>query len=599
MGHRRLAVIDLSPAGRQPMRSSCGRFVLSYNGEIYNHLDLREELQRHAGSQDWRGHSDTETLLAALRVWGVDAALERLNGMFAFALWDRETSTLYLARDRMGEKPLYYGRSGGTFLFASQLNALSAHPDWTAQVDRDALSLFLRHDYVPGPWSIYEGIRKLPPATLLEVRASGTSVGEPRAYWSLAEHAEAGGRSADDDPVAMTDRLDTLLRDAVRRRMIADVPLGAFLSGGIDSATVVAMMQAQSARPVETFTIGFEDERFDEARHARAVAEHLGTRHTELYVTPDEAMAVIPALPTVYDEPFADSSQIPTFLVSRLARRHVTVSLSGDGGDELFAGYERYGKVDAIWRRVGRVPWLLRRLASGALPWDGEPGTARSMGPSWLGSTSNDWVARSSALAKVLPHRSAESYYRTFVSHWKRPDGVVLGADEPDTLLDHPDRLPTLPGLRERLSYMDMAMYLPDDILTKLDRASMAVSLESRVPLLDHRVVEFALHTPMSLKVRDGEGKWLLRRVLDRYVPKTLVDRPKMGFGVPIGDWLRGPFRDWAEALLDEDRLRREGYFEPSPIRRIWREHLTGTRSWHYYLWSVLMFQAWLDHQRC
>lgn len=595
LAHRRLSILDLSPAGHQPMHSPCGRYVLVYNGEIYNHLDLRAELEAMGGSFDWRGHSDTETLLAVLCHWGVEGGLQRLNGMFAFALWDERERTLFLARDRMGEKPLYYGRSGKTFLFGSELKALTAHPDWQGEVDRDALALYLRHNYVPTPWSIYKGIYKVPPAHYVVVRENGSVTGKPQCYWDLGAVAQQGVAAEGGEPARLTDELDMLLRDAVKRRMAADVPLGAFLSGGYDSTVVTALMQAQSDRPVKTFSIGFHEEAYNEAQHAKTVAGHLGTDHTELYVTPEEAIGVIPRLPAIYDEPFSDSSQIPTFLVSQLARRHVTVSLSGDGGDELFYGYGRYFKSEQIWGKLSHLPMSLRHMLSRLLTYAPRQTLEKTMGVLPRHLRINHFADRLPKLAEMLIHPSGEAFYRELVSHWKNPDQVVLGAYEPDTLLNCPDRLPKLPSLRERMMYLDMMMYLPDDILTKVDRASMAVSLEARVPLLDHRVVEFAWRVPTEYKCRDGQGKWLLRQVLYRYVPRELMDRPKMGFGVPIEHWLRGPLREWAEDLLNEKRLREEGFFDPVPIRTMWDEHVTGKRRWHYYLWDILMFQAWLE----
>ena len=595
LAHRRLSILDLSPAGHQPMVSPCGRYVLVYNGEIYNHRDLRAELERDGGAFAWRGHSDTETLLAALRHWGVQGALERLNGMFAFALWDAAEQTLFLARDRMGEKPLYYGRSGDTFLFASELKALAAHPHWQGKINRDALALYLRHNYVPSPWCIYQGIYKLSPAHYIAITDNGRSLGEPVCYWNLAQVAEQGTAASASDAESLTDALDLLLRDAIKRRMAADVPLGAFLSGGYDSTTVAALMQAQSERPVKTFSIGFHEAAYNEAQHAKAVANHLGTEHTELYVTPEEAMAVIPKLPTIYDEPFSDSSQIPTYLVSQLARQHVTVSLSGDGGDELFCGYNRYALGYQVWNKLRFLPRPLRGILAQILkrvPGHTLDVLQRCLPQRFQVSSLADRLPK---LAEVLGHASGEAFYRQLVSHWTQPDQLVLGATEPDTILNRPDLLPNFPGLREQMMYLDMMTYLPDDILTKVDRASMAVSLEARVPLLDHRLVEFAWQVPMQYKYRVGQGKWLLRQVLYRYVPKELMERPKMGFGVPIEYWLRGPLREWAEALLDEKRLREESFFDPAPIRRMWQEHVSGKRRWHYYLWDVLMFQAWLD----
>jgi asparagine synthase (glutamine-hydrolysing) len=596
LAHRRLSILDLSPAGHQPMVTPCGRFVLTYNGEIYNHVDLRRELEAEGGHFDWRGHSDTESLLAALRHWGVEGALKRVNGMFSFALWDAHEHTLVLARDRMGEKPLYYGHSGGVFLFASELKALRSHPQWQGEVNRDAVALYLRHNCIPAPWSIYRGIRKVPPAHYVVVRDWGKAVGEPICYWDLPAIAEAGLTRRDNaDSMQLADELDELLRDAIGRRMIADVPLGAFLSGGYDSSTVATMMQIQSERPVKTFSIGSHDSDCDEARHARAVAEHLGTDHTELYVTSDQALEVIPKLPTIYDEPFSDSSQIPTFLVSRLAREQVTVALSGDGGDELFGGYNRHVVGPAIWRKAARLPHRFRRVLGAAV--QGLTRTDADRLARWLPRHRRipNLANKLDKVASALRASDGLAFYRDLASHWKTPSRVVLGSNEPETWLTSPDRLPDLPGLREQMMLLDMLTYLPDDILTKVDRASMAVSLEARVPLLDHRLVEFAWRVPTEFKVRNGQGKWLLRQVLYRYVPRELMERPKQGFGVPIGQWLRGPLREWAEDLLSERRLSQEGFFDPAPIRRMWDEHLSGRGTWHYHLWDVLMFQAWLD----
>ena len=608
LGHRRLSIIDLSPAGHQPMASHDERYVMSYNGEIYNFLDLRRDLE--AGGASFRGHSDTEVLLAAVSAWGLAGALERCNGMFAFALWDRAERTLSLARDRLGEKPLYFGWNRGAFLFASELKALAAWPGFAPEVDRDALALSLRHNYVPAPYSIYRGIYKLPPATLLRLTPDlqGADPGLAalgrrfEAYWSARETAERGVQ----DPFTGSEAeaieaLDACLRRAVASRMVADVPLGAFLSGGIDSSSVVALMQAQSERPVKTFSIGFHEAGYNEAEHAKAVAQHLGTEHTELYVTPQEAREVIPRLPVLYDEPFADSSQIPTFLVSGLARSTVTVSLSGDGGDELFGGYNRYFWAEAIWRKLGRLPAPARRALAGAIR-AAPPRTWQRLfdlaGPVLPGRLRQPRAGEKlHKLARMLGIHGQEALYMRLVSHWSEPCDVVLGAREPPTALSDPAQWARLESYTARMMYLDTVSYLPDDILAKVDRASMAVSLEARVPLLDHRVVELAWRLPLDMKVRGGEGKWILRRVLERYVPRQLFERPKMGFGVPIDDWLRGPLRDWAEALLDEGRLRREGFFEPAPIRRLWQEHLAGRSDWHYDLWNVLIFQAWQEAQ--
>lgn len=598
LAHRRLSIVDLSPAGHQPMVSATGRYVVVFNGEIYNHLTLRKDLFR---AKTWRGHSDTETLLAGFEVWGVIATIQRAIGMFAIAVWDRESQTLTLVRDRIGEKPLYYGWQGTTFLFGSELKALRTHPDFCSEVDRNALCLFMRHNYIPAPYSIYQNIFKLPPGCSLTVSLRER---EPKisTYWSLAQVAEAGvatpfGGNAEQS----VDELEALLKDAVGQQMMADVPLGAFLSGGIDSSAVVALMQAQSSRPVKTFTIGFNEEGYNEAVYAKAVAAHLGTEHTELYVTAEQAMGVIPRLPVLYDEPFADSSQIPTFLVSQLARQHVTVCLSGDAGDELFCGYNRYVMTAQMWKKLSLLPVGLRKMLAGSLTgitpqtWNRllhpvQFGMPRSLRMSNIGDKLHKGAA-------VLDSCSAEELYLKLISHWPDPASVVRNATEHPTALT--GNTPELAGLTEvqRMMALDMLTYLPDDILVKVDRAAMGVSLEGRVPFLDHRVVEFAWRLPQSLKLQDGQGKWVLRQVLYRHVPKELIERPKMGFGVPLHDWLRGPLREWAESLLDESRLRREGYFHPTPIRKKWVEHLSGQRNWQHHLWNVLMFQAWLEHQ--
>ena len=583
------------------MVSASGRFVIVFNGEIYNYIELRDQL--HDPTLRLRGRSDTEVLLAAFERWGVAAALPRANGMFALAVWDREQRVLNLARDRFGEKPLYFARHGTSWLFASELKALRAFPGFAPEIDRDALALFLRHNCIPAPYSIFRGVRKLMPGSLLTVTADA----EPREtiYWSARSTAE----SAQQDPFQGTEddareQLDVLLRRSIKMRMMADVPLGAFLSGGIDSSTVVAAMQAQSAQPVRTFTIGHSDAQYNEAEDARRVAQHLGTEHTELTVTPSEALAVIPRLPHFYDEPFSDSSQVPTFLVSQLARRSVTVALSGDGGDELFGGYNRHSWVERLWKRVGWIPRPGRRLAAGLVgsispaAWDtmfrAAAGVLPRSSPLRI-RTPGDKLHK---LAGVLPAQSSRAMYELLTSHWQRPDAVVLGATEPPTLLTAPGADPKLATLGEQMMLLDTVTYLPDDILTKVDRASMAVSLEARVPMLDPDVFAFAWRIPLAMKLRGGQGKWLLREVLHRYVPHALVDRPKFGFGVPLADWLRGPLRSWAEALLSPERLRREGFFEGHEIEAKWREHLSGRGAWQYHLWDVLMFQSWLEATR-
>jgi len=586
LGHRRLSIIDLSPAGAQPMVSSCGRFVVSYNGEVYNADLLKTELE--AAGRKFRGHCDTEVMVEGFAVWGVEATIKRLIGMFALALWDRQERALYLVRDRLGIKPMYWIETDDQLLFGSELKALRAVKDWAPALDRDAVAAYLRFAYVPASRGIYQGVRQLAPGTILVARA-GKPV-EICEFWSLDDVARKGQADrfagSEDEAVHI---LDALLGDAVKRRMISDVPLGAFLSGGIDSSTVLALMQKSSNRPVRSFSIGFHEKGFDEAPHAARVAKHLGTDHTELYVAPGHALEVIPRLPEMYDEPFADASQIPTFLVSEMTRQHVTVALSGDGGDELFAGYTRYFRSEAVRRVLDAVPQGARGLAAAAVK-SVAPSTWSALG-SWAMPQFGDRVHK---LAGALAGTPAD-FYRLMVTHWDNPDAIVRRGFEPKGLLWDERLVERVPDPVERMQYLDTLTYLPDDILTKVDRASMAVSLEARVPLLDHRVVEFSWRLRPALKASGGIGKRILRRVLDRYVPKALIDRPKMGFGVPIDSWLRGPLKDWAENLLDERRLAAEDVFNPAPIRAKWREHLSGERNWQYPLWTVLMFQAWKE----
>ena len=604
LSHRRLSIIDLSPLGHQPMVSEHERFVIVFNGEVYNHAQLRRELSIGGErSPRFRGHCDTEVMLAAIEAWGLEVAVRRFIGMFAFALWDRREQILHLVRDRLGVKPLYYGWMADTLLFGSELKALTSHPAFCGEIDRGAVALLLRHNCIPAPYCIYQGVRKLPPGTILSLTTANAKDAVPVPYWSVQEAAE---RSVS-DPFRGTrdeaiDQLDALLREVVGLRMVADVPLGAFLSGGVDSSAVVAAMQAQSDRPVKTFSIGSSDDEFNESHHARAVARHLGADHVEFFVTPDDALAVIPRLPTLYDEPFADSSQIPTFLVSSLARQHVTVALSGDGGDELFAGYNRHLWAQRLWSAVGWMPHATRLAQASAITalspasWDEVFRRVRRVLPPTLRYATPGYKLHK--LAEVISAPTLEAIYGRLTSHWDAAASVVRGATEPLTALADVTRHPNLPTFTEQILYLDMVTYLPDDILTKLDRASMGVGLEARVPLLDHRLVEFAWRLPLSMKFRDGQSKWLLRQVLYRYVPRRLVDRPKTGFGIPLHGWLRGPLRDWAESLLDERRLKHEGIFDPEPIRQRWLEHLAGKKRWEYHLWDVLMFQAWLGGSR-
>lgn len=590
LGHRRLSIIDLSAAGHQPMASASGRYVMTFNGEIYNFRALRTRL---AGEgTGFRGHSDTEVLLAAIESWGLAEALTQANGMFAFALWDRATRSLSLVRDRVGKKPLYYGWSGAALVFGSELKALLAAPGFNARVDRGALQLLLRFNYVPAPWSILQGVFKLPPGTMLTVTADVVAAGPaahrplaaPRPYWDALAQAERSIADPFTGSVdAALDALDALLRDAVRLRLESDVPLGAFLSGGVDSSLVTALMQVQASQPVRTFSIGFEDPRRDEAPVARAVAAHLGTAHTGFYVSGADALATVPDLARIFDEPFADSSQIPTLLVSRLARREVTVVLSGDGGDELFGGYRRYLRALAIARHRARVPSIgvtaLRRLLQ---PWARQEARGHAL----------------RQLAAELAADTPEAVYLNRMSRWRHPEAVVRGGSEPATPFTDAARRLGHGTLAERFMFLDFVTWLPDDILVKVDRSTMSVGLEARAPLLDYRVVELAWSLPDDMKLHAGTTKWLLRRLLSRYVPDSIANRAKRGFGAPIADWLRGPLRDWAEALLDARRLREEGYFEVATVRALWTRFGSGSDKWHTHLWSVLMFQAWLDEVR-
>jgi asparagine synthase (glutamine-hydrolysing) len=594
LGHRRLSIIDLSPLGAQPMVSADDRYVISFNGEVYNFQDLRTELE--SLGHRFRGGSDTEVMLGACMQWGPEQAVRRFVGMFAFALWDRRDRSLRLVRDRLGVKPLYWSLRNDVLLFGSELKALMAHPTWQGEVDREALAAFVRHGYVPGPAAIFRGVHKLQPGTILTLRTGG----EPKleAYWSLHAVIDGGGDGAAIDEEEALDQLDAQLKEAVRIRMIADVPLGAFLSGGIDSSTIVALMQAQSNRPIRTFSVGFHEKGYDEAQYARSVASHLNTDHTELYVSPRDALDVVPRLPEWFDEPFADSSQIPTYLISRLTRPHVTVALSGDGGDELFAGYPRYRLIDSLWRRAQLLPAAVRRQIGAALRAvppgvldrvDGFlPRGLRVMNP-------GDKIHR---VASTIGERSADAMFAELSAVYAGSATLVPGSCgrlNVNSILDAPA---TLTAFISRMQYHDSVSYLPDDILTKVDRCSMAVSLETRGPLLDQRLTEFVWSLPLKYKLRGGESKYLLRRLLYRYVPRQIVDRPKMGFSVPVGNWLRGPLRDWADALLTPRRLDTEGFFATADVRRLWLEHQSGRANRDNVLWHILMFQAWHERYR-
>jgi asparagine synthase (glutamine-hydrolysing) len=590
LGHRRLSIIDLSPLGRQPMHSADGRYVISYNGEVYNFDELRTELA--ARGHRFRGGSDTEVMLAACREWGPERAVARFVGMFAIALWDRESATLRLVRDRLGVKPLFWCARDGAFLFGSELKALMAHPAWRGEIDIEATAAFARFSYVPGTATIFRNVHKLAPGTILTARAGA----EPRLapYWRLSEAIAAAPLRFDDEEEA-AGKLDAILRDSVRARMIADVPLGAFLSGGIDSSTVVALMQAQSGRKVRTFSIGFFDPRYDEAPHAKAVANHLGTDHTELYVTARQALDVVPNLPKWFDEPFADSSQIPTHLVAALTRAHVTVALSGDGGDELFAGYPRYRIVERLWRRFGLMPRRFRGAIGAAVRRLPEPLIDRAFALLPLRHLRN--VGRKvHRLAALMAQPAEDALFVELCAIWPHP--LVPAATGAYGLRVEDGLAETLPDAVSRMQYYDTLAYLPDDILTKVDRCSMAVALEAREPLLDHRLVEFVWRLPPHFKYDGMQTKRLLRRVLHRYVPPHLVERPKMGFSIPLAAWLREELRDWAESLLSRSRLAADGIFAADAVRALWDQHQAGQANREHVLWNVLMFQAWKEHYR-
>ena len=600
LGHARLAILDLSSAGHQPMISSSGRFVIAFNGEIYNHLTLRKEIEQQR-FYSWRGHSDTETLLAGFELWGFEETLKKAVGMFAISLWDSKDRSLYLARDRMGEKPLYYGFQNEIFMFSSELKALRAHPAFQSVINRDSIALQLRYCYIPEPHSIYEGIQKLIPGHFLKLSADTNEI-VTAAYWTLHESVEKGIA----DPIKgnsteTISEIEKVLKKAVRSQMISDVPLGAFLSGGIDSSLVTALMQSESNTPIKTFTIGFHEQEYNEAGFAKTVACHLKTDHTELYVSNQDALNVIPHLASLYDEPFSDSSQIPTFLVSQMTKQHVTVALSGDGADELFGGYNRYLWTDKIWKRMGFLPFEARKNIAHFLTLS-SPDKLNSQF-----SSINRYLPKKlryrnfgdklHKLAEILALSTKEEAYISLISHWKSPQDIVIGVNEPITVQNRLVEKKDLDFISQMM-YADTISYLPGDILTKVDRAAMGASLETRAPFLDHRVVEAAWRLPLSMKIQGNQGKWILRQILYKYVPKEMIERPKMGFGAPIDNWLRGPLKEWAEELLNEDRLKREGFLNPFPIRQKWEEHLSKKRNWQYHLWSILMFQSWLENNQ-
>lgn len=578
--HTRLAIVDLSDAGQQPMHSQCGRYAIAFNGEIYNHLELRQLLANNS-EISWRGHSDTETLLACFSEWGIDKTLQSCVGMFAIALWDKKENRLTLARDRVGEKPLYWGWQNDVLLFGSELKALKVHPSFNAEISRDALCLLLRHNYIPAPHTIYQGIHKLQPGHYLSVELSGNERKETlHQYWSYEKVVQEGlANPFSGSPDQAVKHLESLIAQSINGQLISDVPLGAFLSGGIDSSLIVSIMQSLSSTPVKTFSIGFDDKKYDEAIFASEVASHLGTEHTEMYVSDKDILDVIPLLPEVYCEPFADSSQLPTYLVSKMARQHVTVALSGDAGDELFGGYTPYRFTPKYWNYARNIPLPIRKLASRYI----------------------DMLPVNPKVKKLIECMAAQNpqlFYRNIISHWLNPEEVVKGSNEPSTAFNHSTSFPDNGGYVDWMMSVDAQVYMADDILVKVDRAAMYNSLETRVPLLDHRVIEFAWQLPTTLKIRDGVGKWPLREILYKRVPKSMIERPKKGFSVPLASWLRGPLRDWAEHLISYHRLEDEGYFNAAAVRSCWSQHIQGKADYSRKLWSILMFQSWLEKQK-
>jgi len=608
-GHQRLSIIDLSSAGHQPMVSHCGRFTTVFNGEIYNHLQLRDKLNTSANKQSWKGHSDTETLVTAFSQWGIEKTLQQLVGMFAIAVWDFKEKRLFLIRDRFGEKPLYYGWSNGVFLFGSELKALQKYKRFSNQIDRGALSLYMKYMYVPTPYSIFRDIYKLEPGCILQIdkgtkpptlplfapfRDQGINIAQ---WYSISNMAQAGQKNLITDQNDAVDLIEKTLLESVRSQLISDVPLGAFLSGGIDSSVITALMQKVCKDPVKTFTIGFEESSFNEAIYAKEVSRHLGTEHHELYVTSSDAFKVIPHLPTLYDEPFADSSQIPTYLVSKLARESVTVSLSGDAGDELFGGYNRYLWGSRVWNKVRWMPLIVRQTLGVAInkisvnTWDS---IGNSLPNSSRVSLMGDKAHRMAHRLKNV--KSLDDVYHSIVTEGYKEDGLVVNDKAAlITKLDNNDIVSGIVDFEHRMMLLDSLTYLPDDILTKVDRAAMGVSLETRIPFLDYRVAELAWRLPLDTKINNGETKWPIRQVLYKYVPKVLIERPKAGFAIPVGQWIRGPLREWAADLLNEERIRREGYFNPELVQQLWQQHLSGKYDWTPRLWAILMFQAWLD----
>ena len=598
LGHRRLSILDLSDAGHQPMESSNGRYVIAFNGEIYNHLQIRSDIEKNNGNISWRGHSDTETILSAFETFGIQESLEKFVGMFAFSLWDKKNKILTLARDRLGEKPMYYGwqniANGRVFLFGSELKALKSFPDIDLRVDRGSLSLFLKHAYVPNPYSIYENIFSLEPGQFLQVSLTNKMTKTVN-YWEASEIIKKGSfEEYKGTPKEAVKDLKNLLRHTIKSQMISDVPLGAFLSGGIDSSTVVSIMQEQADIPVKTFTIGFNEKGFDEAKYAKSIANHLGTDHTELYINANDAIKVIPDMHSIYCEPFADSTQIPNFIVSRLANNDVTVALSGDGGDELFGGYSRYNHIDNIWKKINYFPLSTRNLISKILTY---PLQEKSIYSRYKSKTLTNLSKRIISGTNLINSETIDKLYLHVITQIPFSEDVVHDGYLKETKLD--DLKPSFGDISniEKMMATDTINYLPDDILTKVDRAAMRTSLETRVPFLDHNIVEFAWRLPISYKVKEGESKWPLQQILKDFLPESLTKREKMGFSVPIHEWIRGPLSEWCEELLNKDRLKSEGFFDEEIVCNKWKEHLYGKKNNITFLWPILMFQSWLENQ--
>lgn len=604
-GQQRLSIIDLSKAGHQPMQSHSGRFVLIYNGEIYNHLELRGELKKKNPFIKWRSNSDTETLLETIESWGIEKAIKKFEGMFAFCIWDKKNHCLTLARDRLGEKPLYYGWQGSgenkVFLFGSELKALKEHPEFDKKINQDAIALQLRYSYIPDPYSIYKNVYKLLPGHYIQLSKRNlkqNDLPDPKIYWCLAKTAINGSSNqSNKSEEEIKNELENQLRLTVKKQMISDAPIGAFLSGGIDSSAVVSLMQSQSNTPINTFTIGFDDKDFNEAHYAKKIAKHLSTNHTEMYISSKEAINIVPKLSKIYDEPFSDSSQISTFLISQLTKQQVKVALTGDGGDELFCGYNRYIFGEKLWNVSRAIPASLRKVFSSGIQLVSQKNWDKILKYLPIINRYNNVGDKLYKVTRAFDAKTFYDFYQLLSSHWHKSNEVVINSKEPKIFSNQlKQQLETL-DKQQQMMILDFLTYLPGDILVKIDRASMASSIETRAPFLDHKLIEYVWKIPHRFKNKNGQGKWILKEILKQYVPKDLTERPKMGFGVPIGTWLRGPLKDWAENLLDEKTMQEEGFLNSKLVKKKWEEHISGIRNWQYDLWDVLMFQAWIKEQ--